>query len=226
MADPTGLVAVSDRLDVELLLDAYAHGIFPWSENPVCWYSPDPRAIFVRERIRLPRRIGKIMRRRGLRVTFDRAFEQVMEACAAAHNEGGTWITAGFLNAYSELHRLGHAHSVEVWQEERLVGGLYGVQLAGLFAGESMFYTVSNASKVAFVFLVHQLDRVGTVLYDAQVLNAFTLQLGAVMVRRRDYLALLRYALTAETRFGGQRWPSEPPGGVLAPPPGPDPAAE
>lgn len=219
-ADQTGLVAVSDRLDVDLLLDAYAHGIFPWSEDPVCWYSPDPRAIFVRDRIRLPRRLGKIMRRQGFRVTFDRAFEQVMRACATTHRDGGTWITSGFLRAYGELHRLGHAHSVEVWREERLVGGLYGVQLAGLFAGESMFYIVSNASKVAFAYLVQQLDRVGTVLFDAQVLHAFTLQLGAVMVRRHDYLTLLRRALTTKTQFGGQRWPTEPPGGGLPLPPG------
>lgn len=212
-ADHTGLVAVTDRLDVELLLDAYSHGIFPWSEDPVCWYSPDPRAVFLRDRIRIPKRIGKIMRRHDFHVTFDTAFERVMEACSEAHADSGTWITSGFVRAFTDLHKTGHAHSVEVWQKEELVGGVYGVQLAGLYAGESMFFRVPNASKVAFAFLVEQLDRIGTILFDAQVLNAFTLQLGAVMVRRSDYLWLLRHALTVNAPHDGNRWSTEPPGG-------------
>jgi len=160
--------------------------------------------------VRPPRKLGKMMRHNRFTVSCDRAFAEVMDACAHAHRDAGTWITSGFLRAYGELHRLGHAHSIEVWQDGALAGGLYGVQLGGLFAGESMFYRVPNASKVAFAHLVAQLDEVGTRLMDAQVMNRFTLQLGAVLIRRHEYLRLLRDALTAECRFAGERWPSEP----------------
>ena len=210
-ADASGLVAVTDSLDIELLLEAYGHGIFPWSEHPVRWYSPDPRAVFLRSLIRIPRRFGRIMRQGGFRVSFDTAFEQVMQACAETHRADGVWITPGFVRAYGELHELGYAHSVEVWQGDALVGGLYGVQLGGLFAGESMFHRATNASKVAFAHVVAQLDLVGTVLFDCQVINDHTEALGAVCVPRRDYLAALPLALRAPTRFGGVKWPAEPP---------------
>ncbi len=210
-ADQTGLVAVSEWMNAELLLDAYAHGIFPWSENPVCWYSPDPRAVFVPERIKRPKKMAKAMRRHDLRVTFDRAFEQVMAACAEAHAHAGTWISSAFAQAYVELHRMGQAHSVEVWQEARLVGGLYGVQLGAMFAGESMFHEVTNASKLAFTYLVEQLERMGIHLFDAQVINAFTIQLGAVLVRRSQFLEVLKHAVSARTAFDGRRWPADPP---------------
>jgi leucyl/phenylalanyl-tRNA--protein transferase len=210
-ADPTGLVAISHAMNPGLLIDAYSHGIFPWSENPVCWYSPDPRALFVRDRIKLPKKMGKAMRRHQLHVTFDESFEQVMTACAEAHARTGTWISPPFLRAYAELHRMGHAHSVEVWQENRLVGGLYGVQIGAMFAGESMFHLVTNASKVAFVHLVEQLQRIGVILFDAQVINAFTIQLGAVLVRRAQFLEVLKHAVSMRTSVDGQRWPAEPP---------------
>lgn len=206
-ADATGLVAITDVVNAELLLDAYAHGIFPWSDAPVFWYSPDPRAIFIRDRVKLPRNLGKLARRHRLTVTFDQAFEEVIRACAQAHAHRGTWITEGFIRAYGDLHRMGYSHSVEVWQEGTLAGGLYGVQVHGLFAGESMFYRVSNASKVAFAALVDHLERIGVPLLDAQVINPFTLQLGAVLVRRADYLHLLREALTIRTPCDGRPWP-------------------
>jgi leucyl/phenylalanyl-tRNA--protein transferase len=210
-ADESGLVAVTDSLDTELLLEAYGRGIFPWSEHPVRWYSPDPRALFLRSLIRIPRRLGRLMRKGDFRVSFDTAFEPVMQGCADAHRADGVWITPGFLRAYSELHQLGYAHSVEVWRGEALVGGLYGVQLGGLFAGESMFHRAANASKVAFAHLVAQLDLVGTVLFDCQVINDHTEALGAVCVPRRDYLAALPLALRVPTRFAGEKWPAEPP---------------
>src|SRR5512142_1944749 len=106
-ADPSGLVAVTDWLDVALLLEAYSRGIFPWSEHPVRWYSPDPRAVFLRELVRIPRRIGRFMRKQELRVSFDTAFDDVIAACAASHEHEGTWISEGFLRAYGELHRMG-----------------------------------------------------------------------------------------------------------------------
>lgn len=210
-ADSTGLVAVTPHLSAELLLEAYRRGIFPWSDDPVRWYSPDPRAIFLRPTVRLPKKIGKVMRRHGYRVTFDTAFSQVMQACADAHRRDGEWITHGFVRAYSELHELGHAHSVEVWQEGQLVGGLYGVQQGAMFAGESMFHLTPNASKVAFAYLVHQLEHIGVVLIDAQVINPHTHSLGAVLVHRHDFLEILSRALRIPARYQGQRWPSQPP---------------
>lgn len=207
-ADPYGLVTVTPAMTPELVLEAYRSGIFPWSEAPVRWYSPDPRAIFVPELIRVPRRIHREVRRGGFRVTFDTAFTEVMRACAEEHAREGVWIGPAFLEVYSQLQRMGYAHSVEVWRDDALVGGLYGLQIAGLFAGESMFYRAPNASKVAFAYLVRQLEETGNVLFDAQAINPHTERLGAVLVRRRDYLMLLRYALGV----GPERhvWPREP----------------
>jgi leucyl/phenylalanyl-tRNA---protein transferase len=210
-ADATGLVAVSDHLDADLVLEAYSRGIFPWSEHPVRWYSPEPRAIFLRDLVRLPRRLGRLMRKERLTVTFDEAFDAVVRACAKAHLDDGEWITGGFIAAYGELHRRGFAHSVEVWQDGALAGGLYGVQLGGLFSGESMFYRAPNASKVAFAHLIGQLDLIGTLLVDCQVINDHTARLGAVCIRRRDYLRMLALCLRIECRYAGARWPKDPP---------------
>ncbi len=210
-ADARGLVAVTDGLDVDLLLEAYGRGIFPWSEHPVRWYSPDPRAVFFRDRLVLPRKLDKLMRKGGFRVTLDAAFDRVIRTCTAAHLHEGVWISEGFWRAYGELHRLGFAHSVEVWQGELLVGGLYGVQLGGLFAGESMFALVDDASKVAFAHLIGQLDVVGTRLIDAQVLNPHTERLGAIEVSRDDYLTLLESAVQQKCRYAAERWPEAPP---------------
>ena len=205
-ADEDGVVAVGGPLCCERLLEAYAKGIFPWSGEPVRWYSPDPRAIFWD--IRLPRRLAKMVRRGGFTVTYDQAFDAVIRGCVEAHQDDGVWITDEFVDGYSALHRDGYAHSVEVWQGGRLVGGLYGVQLRGLFAGESMFHRASNASKVAFAFLVWQLRVLGTVLLDCQVLTEHTHRLGAVWVHRADYLRLLEQAMRVPTRYEGRRWPA------------------
>lgn len=205
-ADPTGLVAVTPGMNTAMLLDAYQHGIFPWSDRPVRWYSPNPRAVFFRTGIRLPSRLGKIMRRFGFHITFDMAFTQVMRGCAEAHKPAGGWISEGFVDVYSELHKMGYAHSVETWQNDVLVGGLYGVHVRGLYAGESMFYRVDNASKVAFAYLVAQLDKLGVVLMDAQVLNAHTERLGAVNVSRDEYLRLLNHAMSVENDEAGHKW--------------------
>jgi leucyl/phenylalanyl-tRNA--protein transferase len=210
-ADARGLVAVTERLDVDLLLEAYGRGIFPWSEHPVRWFSPDPRAVFLRDQLILPRKLDKLMRLGDFRVTLDTAFAEVMQACQSEHAHEGVWISGGFLRAYGELHALGFAHSVEVWQGEALVGGLYGIQLGGLFAGESMFHRVDNASKVAFAHLIGQLDVVGTQLIDAQVLNPHTERLGAVEISRDDYLTRLEHVLPLRCRFAGAKWPAEPP---------------
>jgi len=209
-ADEAGLVMITRELSTELLMEAYSRGIFPWSENPVRWYCPDPRAILLPQYVRLPKKIGKTMRRHNLRVTFDTVFEQVVQSCADSHAADGVWISEGFVRTYTEFHRMGHAHSVEVWQDDTLVGGLYGVQLGAMFAGESMFYEVSNASKVAFVYLMQHLERIGVGLIDAQVINEHTASLGAVLVRRRDYLTLLRRAVRLPAQYAGQTWPHQP----------------
>ncbi len=209
-ADDSGLVTTSDRLSVELLCEAYQRGIFPWSEDPVRWYSPEHRAIFLFDCIRLPKKIAKTMRRQGFRVTFDTAFRDVVEMCSDTHRHEGEWISEGFVIAYSRLHEMGLAHSVEVWQDGVLVGGLYGVQIGAMFAGESMFYKVSNASKVAFVYLVAHLQDIGVLFIDAQVLNETTADLGAVVVHRRDFLRILDYALGVPAEYGDRKWPSVP----------------
>lgn len=209
-ADPYGLVAVTRVMNPELLLEAYQRGIFPWSERPVRWYSPDPRAVFLLDRVHLPRSLKRTLNQNVFSVTFDRDFRGVVEGCARAHEREGVWITDGFVSAYTELHRMGYAHSIEVWQDERLVGGLYGVQIRGLFAGESMFYEVSNASKVAFAYTVAQLRRLGVQIFDAQVINENTHRLGAVLVRRKDYLRALSEAIQLDV-VDGRRW-SSPPG--------------
>lgn len=216
-ADAKGFVAMTADLSVELLLDAYGNGIFPWSEAPVCWYSPDPRAIFLPRRIRLPSNLPKLARQGRFEVSFDQAFERVVRGCSDAHRKEGEWITPGFIRTYGELHHMGYAHSVEVWQDGQLAGGLYGVQLRGLFAGESMFYRVANASKWAFAKLLERLQIMGTMLFDAQVINAHTHRMGAVLVRRSDYLTLLTHAMAAPTTHDGRPWPSSAaPGGPKA----------
>jgi leucyl/phenylalanyl-tRNA--protein transferase len=209
-ADETGLVAVTKDINVALLREAYSRGIFPWSEDPVRWYSPDPRAIFLLDHVHLPRRLQKTLRQQRFRVTFDTAFEAVIAACASGHREDGVWITPGFVRAYTQMHRLGHAHSVEVWRDEVLVGGLYGVQLKGLFAGESMFHLVRDASKIAFAHLVAHLRRIGTLVLDAQVLTEQTARLGAVLVRRADYLRILAVAMQMSTMGECSPWPEGP----------------
>ncbi len=209
-ADAHGIVTITETLNADLLLQAYCAGVFPWSEDPVSWYSPDPRAVFLPETIKRPKKIGKIMRRHALSVTADQAFENVMRACRAAHAHEGEWIGDQFVSAYSELHERGFAHSIEVWQEGQLVGGLYGVQVGGMFAGESMFHTVSNGSKVAFASLIDHLAAIGVFFIDAQVLNAHTHRLGAVLISREDYLRLLKVALNQQPQFSQEKWPRLP----------------
>jgi leucyl/phenylalanyl-tRNA--protein transferase len=210
-ADATGLVCTTPTLSPELVLTGYRQGLFPWSDPPVRWYCPEVRAVFLREHMRLPRRIQPIMRKAGLHVTFDQAFSDVIAACREAHRGDGVWISELFIDTYRALHEDGHAHSVEVWQGDKLVGGLYGVQQGALFCGESMFHLVPNASKVAFAHLVGQLDHIGTLLLDSQVPNAHTVQLGAVGLARSHYLALLPRLLSRSCLYDGTKWPKNPP---------------
>ena len=201
-ANREGLLALGGDLSVPRLLLAYRSGIFPWTDEPLTWWSPDPRAIFELERFHPPERLKSKLRNHPFTLTFDHAFASVIHACAdPAPGRESTWISPRFIDAYIELHRAGHAHSVEVWQEGQLVGGVYGVAIAGFFAGESMFHRVSDASKIALCHLMEHLRAHKFELFDTQVLSPLTARLGAIEIRRRDYLERLASALRKPARF-------------------------
>lgn len=197
-----GLVAVGGDLSTERLLLAYRSGIFPWTANPISWWSPDPRGMFDLGIFVPSRRLAQIMRQQPYLVTRDRAFRQVMEGCAApGQGRGETWISPEFIKAYTALHKAGHAHSVECWLGEQLVGGIYGVSVGGLFAGESMFHCADNASKIALVHLVEHLRERGFALFDIQMVTPATESLGAVEIPRTEYLRRLEVARELECQW-------------------------
>jgi leucyl/phenylalanyl-tRNA--protein transferase len=191
-ADSEGLLAVGGDLRPERLLLAYDHGIFPWYSDglPPMWWSPDPRALFDRERLHVSRSMLRELKKQRFLVSFDRAFGRVLRECGR-EREGGTWLLPEMIDAYEELHALGHAHSVEVWAGDALVGGLYGVRRGGLFAAESMFHRVTNASKVAVIAAVRSLFAAGIELFDVQFLTPHLESLGAFEVSRAEYLTRL-----------------------------------
>ena len=202
LADAEGLVAVGGDLSVPRLLLAYRSGIFPWTVDPITWWSPDPRGIFELDRFHVSRSLARVIRKGLFHATIDRAFRRVMEGCAArAPGRRSTWITPAFIEAYTNLHELGHAHSLECWQGRRLVGGIYGVAVGGLFAGESMFHRVSNASKVALFHLIEHLHQRGFVLFDIQMLTPITAQLGGTTIPREEYLRRLAEAIATPVSF-------------------------
>jgi leucyl/phenylalanyl-tRNA--protein transferase len=205
-ADRDGLLAFGGSLAPEWLLDAYRHGIFPWpmtaDGEPLMWWSPDPRAVIELDRLHISRRLRRTCRQGLLRITYDRAFPAVIQGCSSAeHRADATWLTPAMIDAYVRLHQLGHAHSVEAWAGDRLAGGVYGVAIAGLFAAESMFYRVRDASKVALVHLVAHLERRGYRLLDIQQLTPHSARMGAIEVSRREYLARLAVALDEPVSF-------------------------
>jgi leucyl/phenylalanyl-tRNA--protein transferase len=197
-AAPAGLVGVGGELSSEWILDAYRHGIFPWpfTDGEVAWWSPDPRAIFELERFHVPRRLGRTRRSGRFGITLNRDFEGVIDGCATSgERKHETWITTAMRDAYVRLHHEGHAHSVETWHDGELAGGTYGLAIGGLFAAESMFYRVSDASKLALVHLVDYLRERGCVLLDIQQLTPHTARFGAIEIPRRDYLKRLAAAV-------------------------------
>jgi leucyl/phenylalanyl-tRNA--protein transferase len=202
-ADESGLVAVGGSLDPDLVLIAYRSGVFPWSSDPmITWWSPDPRAIFDLENWKVHRTVRQNIRRGGWRFSVDTAFERVMRACAEPQpGRESTWISEDFVVSYTELHRRGYAHSVEVWEGDQLVGGLYGVTLGGFFGGESMFNRRTDASKAAVMHLVDRLRACGFLLCDAQVPNPHLLRLGAIEIPRAEYLGRLNAALNVTATF-------------------------
>jgi leucyl/phenylalanyl-tRNA--protein transferase len=195
-ATPEGIVGVGGCLSSETLLNAYAAGIFPWfnEEDPVIWWSPDPRCIIEFESFHIPKRLAATIRKKPFEITINEAFEEVIFGCSERREEG-TWLTDSMIEAYLELHEAGHAHSLECWAGDELAGGIYGVGVGGLFAGESMFYRRTDASKVALVHLVERLKERGYELFDLQILNEHTAQFGAVEIPRSDYLARVQKAV-------------------------------
>lgn len=208
-ADPSGLLAVGGDLSSERLLEAYRAGIFPWysDDQPILWWSPDPRFMLDLDEFKLSRSLRKTLRRKVFRVTFDRVFEEVIEACASLPREGqsGTWITPEMEQAYITLHGLGYAHSVETWFGGELVGGLYGVSLGKAFFGESMFHRKADASKVALATLVETLKRWDFQFIDSQMTTDHMSRLGAREVPRRIFLKRLKSALSHPTKRGKWR---------------------
>jgi leucyl/phenylalanyl-tRNA---protein transferase len=197
LANAEGLVAIGGDLSVPRLLLAYRSGIFPWTADPITWWSPDPRAIFEFERFRVSRSLARVIRKGAFEITLDKSFRQVMEGCAApAPGRRSTWISPEFIEAYTELHRQGYAHSVECRQGGQLVGGIYGVALGGFFAAESMFHKVSNASKLALYHLLEHLRQRQFSLVDIQMLTPITAQLGGINIPRTEYLKRLAEAVT------------------------------
>ncbi|MBB3321210.1 MULTISPECIES: leucyl/phenylalanyl-tRNA--protein transferase [unclassified Atlantibacter] len=192
LREPNGLLALGGDLSPARLLMAYQRGIFPWFSpgDPILWWSPDPRAVLFPDQFHLSRSMRRFHNRSPYRVTLNHAFGEVIDACASDRIEG-TWITPEVLTAYVRLHELGHAHSIEVWHQDQLVGGMYGVAQGALFCGESMYSRRENASKTALLVFCDYFIRQGGKLIDCQVLNNHTASLGAVEIARRDYLNYL-----------------------------------
>lgn len=202
---PDDLIAVGGDLSTARLLQAYRQGIFPWHgpNDPLLWWSPDPRGVLYPEAIHISRSLARQMRQPRLHFSMDSAFDTVIQACAAPRaTERETWINPDIIAAYRRLHQQGHAHSLEVWQDERLVGGLYGVALGGLFCGESMFSHIPSASKMALVMLCRQLEAWGFGLIDTQFITPHLSSMGAVEIPRSHYLDLLPPLLTLPGKNG------------------------
>jgi leucyl/phenylalanyl-tRNA--protein transferase len=188
-SDDEGLLAVGGDLSPARLLFAYESGVFPWYSAgvPPLWWSPNPRALMTRERLHVSRSLRRTLRQGHFQVSFDQAFAQVIHGCAS-NREGGTWILPEMMLAYTQLHQLGHAHSFEVWQDGQLAGGLYGVRRGALFAAESMFHVVTDASKVALAVSIDTLFRAGIQVFDVQFVTEHLASLGAYEVTRAEYL--------------------------------------
>ena len=214
LRSPNGLLAAGGDLSASRLLDAYRHGIFPWFNpgDPILWWSPDPRMVLIPGEFKISRSFSKVLRNHAYKVRCDTAFEQVMRGCAAPrinHESGGhhgTWIHEGMIAAYCELHRMGYAHSVETWVDDKLAGGLYGVCIGRMFYGESMFSHASNASKIALAHLAAQLERwqsvpstgLGAGLIDCQMNTPHLASLGAREIPRNEFIARLKELVNCE----------------------------
>jgi len=211
LKEPNGLLAAGGDLSPERLLAAYRRGIFPWYSpgEPILWWSPDPRMVLVPDEIRITRSLAKTLRNADYTVNLDTAFERVIAACAATPREGqsGTWITAEMQAAYCRMHELGHAHSVETWHGDRLVGGLYGIAIGRVFFGESMFSHATDASKIALAHLCRYLAARNFGIIDCQMETAHLASLGARPISRDDFLARVVMLVSAGDAPG--RWAAD-----------------
>ncbi len=207
LRSPNGLLAAGGDLSERRLLQAYRHGIFPWFNpgDPILWWSPDPRMVLIPCEFKLSRSLTKILRNSDYEVRVDTSFEQVMRACAAPRDgHSGTWINEDMIAAYCALHSLGYAHSVETWMDGKLVGGLYGMALGRMFYGESMFSTVSNASKIALAHLARQLERWQFGMIDCQMNTPHLATLGAREIQRSEFIARLQELVHCEPAINWQ----------------------
>lgn len=202
--EPNGLLAFGGDLRPGRLLAAYRQGIFPWyNEPPILWWSPNPRAVIFPERLHVSRSLRKTLRRGDFEVTIDRAFSNVVAGCA---DRKSTWISREMRRAYIQMHELGHAHSIEVWRDDYLVGGLYGIALGQVFFGESMFSRATDASKIALVYLCGQLHQWNFRVIDCQVGNDHTRSLGAVAIDREQFCRLLADYIDRPSSNTGTPW--------------------
>ncbi|MDS0526335.1 leucyl/phenylalanyl-tRNA--protein transferase [Clostridium sp. SHJSY1] len=199
LAEEDGLLAVGGDLSPERLLLAYANGIFPWfsDDQPLLWWSPDPRFIVYPKDIKISKSMKKLLKKNTYKITFDTCFKDVISNCSNIRKESGTWITNEMIDAYCRLHELGFAHSVESWYENKLVGGLYGVSIGKCFFGESMFSTMSNASKAAFITLGNVLEQENFLMIDCQIHTPHLESLGALHVSRQEFLEILKQGTLA-----------------------------
>lgn len=194
LAEPNGLLAIGGDLSVARIMEAYQRGIFPWfSHNqPILWWSPDPRMVLFPEKLKISRSLKKVLKNSHYKVSFDQDFAAVVTACSEPRSDDpGTWITSDMIKAYIALHKSGHAHSVEVWDNDQLVGGLYGVSINKVFCGESMFSRAANASKIALYHLVNYVKQHGYQLIDCQVSSEHLESLGAEEISRDEYISIL-----------------------------------
>ena len=204
-ASEDGLLALGGDLGPERLLKAYSKGIFPWYNpgEPILWWSPNPRCVLFPQRFTPSRSLKKSIRKQNFNFSMDHAFDQVITHCAKPRASGpGTWITLDMKRAYLELHQLGHAHSIETWQDDKLVGGLYGISIGGMFFGESMFSTITDASKAALYCLVQQLASWNYKLIDCQITSPHLLSLGAEEIPRTDFIERLECAISTTGKSG------------------------
>lgn len=198
-----GLVAIGGDLDAQTLIQAYSNGVFPWysDQQPVLWWSPDPRAILFPENLNISRSLRKSLKNQHWKITVNEAFPAVIKSCSNTdERKNNTWITAEMIIAYNDLHDRGFAHSVEVWLDGKLVGGLYGIALGQVFFGESMFSSISNSSKIAFVYLVRSLAKMGFKMIDCQVESAHLNSLGAHTIPKQAFLSYLKEYIPNEPK--------------------------
>ena len=200
--EPNGLIAIGGNLSSKRLLEAYQQGVFPWFSQgePILWWSPNPRMVLFPEELKVSKSLAKRLKKQDYQVKFNQNFRQVMEACASVNrpDQAGTWITQEMIDAYCQLHSMGHAYCAETWIDNQLVGGLYGVIIHRMFYGESMFHHVTDASKIAFVHMVEYLKQRGISMIDCQMKTTHLASLGAKEINRDDFISRLKELTQAE----------------------------